>query len=105
MMKKELLSMKWDVSPFRPFYSLVSAAPSDYNKPEKSYSKLHNFQTNYSRGNRFAPPSHITLPMSTTQEEQQPTLNPIESPAKQPFNFGSRSSKLTFLHDFHLPVT
>ena len=49
MMKKELLSMKLDVSPFRPFYSLVSAAPSDYNKPENSYSKLHNFQTNYPR--------------------------------------------------------
>ena len=49
MMKKELLSMKWDVSPFRPFYSLVSSAPSDYNKPENSYSKLHNFQTNYPR--------------------------------------------------------
>ena len=37
--------MKWGVPLFGLFYSLISAAGPDYNKPENSYSELHNFKT------------------------------------------------------------
>ena len=56
MMKKVLLSMKWSVPLFGPFYSLVSAAAPDYKKHLNSYSKkLHNFRTQLLKTDKASP--------------------------------------------------